>query len=92
LEIIRYKALWKKYFQASIPKNRFSTTTRDTARRGPGRLSHLCLREFRGDGDSAADVPQFVCEIRSVRFTVDRGVKARWVFLREGINLANIRL
>jgi len=41
LEIIRYKALWKKYFQASIPKNRFSTTTRDTARRSPGRLSHF---------------------------------------------------
>jgi hypothetical protein len=50
------------------------------------------LREFRGDGDSAADVPQFVCEIRSVGFTVDAPRKSALVVFTEGINLANIRL
>jgi hypothetical protein len=31
-EVVRYKAIVKEKFQARIPKNRISTTTRDTSR------------------------------------------------------------
>jgi hypothetical protein len=30
-EVVRYKAIVKEKFQARIPKNRISTTTRDTS-------------------------------------------------------------
>jgi len=33
-EVVRYKAIVKEKFQARIPKNRISTTTRDTSNDG----------------------------------------------------------